>query len=101
MGKIVSGYITATAIAVALVISQNVIAAGDSDKPVDQAKVSDEKRRAEAATDRLTSKEQNSEMPLPGQGYSHSSLLLDKAKDKKAIAERLDKLKNEGKIKSK
>lgn len=55
--------------------------------------------RAHEATDKLTKSERESQMPLPGQGYSHSSLLLDKAKDKQAVDEKLDELEKKGKIK--
>lgn len=96
-----SWILTSIAIAAMLSVSQTVNADGDIKKPVNRTTVSDERARAEAATDRLTEKEENLEMPLPGQGYSHSSLLLDKAKDKKAIEERLEQLENDGKIKSK
>ncbi len=58
-----------------------------------------EEARAHDATDRLTKSERESQMPLPGQGYSHSSLLLDKAKDEQAIDRKLEELKQKGKIK--
>jgi hypothetical protein len=37
-------------------------------------------------------------MPLPGQGYSHGSPLLDKANDKQETDDALDSLKARGKV---
>lgn len=73
------------------------VAATDTD--TDKARVQQsEQERAEDAVDELTEKEENTEMPLPGQGYDDSNLLLDKAKDKRETGEVLERLQDEGKI---
>jgi len=89
------------AILLAVAFSYSANAADEKTQVTPSQTNSNAESRAEAATDRLTNREENKEMPLPGQGYSHSNLLVDKAKDKKAIDEHLKMLKEEGKIKDK
>jgi len=79
----------------------NSSAAEPASQQTDRRSVQSAEARAEAATDRLTEREENRQMPLPGQGYSHSSPLLDKAKDREAVKAHLNELEEEGKIKPK
>lgn len=77
-------------------VSVDVLAESDRSE---RATSAHEKARAEAAVDELTAREENREMPLPGQ-HAHSNLILDKAKDHGKIDRVIQDLKASGKVKA-
>ena len=81
-----------------LALGCTVVTAAPTEQTAAAKEPQSEEKRAEDAVDELTEEEENTEMPLPGQGYDGSNLLLDKAKDKRETEAVLEELQDKGKV---